>query len=48
MILTMHSNNVSGPNNVIKKHENPNNAVPFHTHTHAHTHTHTHAHTHDP
>ena len=28
------------PNNVIKTHENPNNAAPVYTHTHTHTHTH--------
>ena len=41
MVLTISPNKVSGPNNVIKTHENPNNAVPVYEHTHTHTHTHT-------
>ena len=42
MVLTLDPNNVSVPNNVIKKYENPNKAVPVYARTHTHTDTHTH------
>ena len=45
MVLTKGPNNVSGPKDVIKKYENPNNAVPVYAHTHTHAHTSTHTHT---
>ena len=36
MVLRISPNKVSGPNNVIKKHENSNNAAPFYAHTYTH------------